>query len=186
MVIDDILQDLEEGFDKCLSALARDLNKIRTGRANLAMLDDIRLDYYGSLTPLNQVATLTVADPRMITIRPWEKTMIPVIEKAINQAGLGINPSNDGELVRLPIPPLSGERRKELVRHVRRFGEDARVAARNHRRDANDMCKELTKEGELSEDARDRALKNIQTATDSVCERIDEVVTAKEKEVMEV
>ena len=110
-MVDDIVSDLKTGYGKALASLGRDLNKVRTGRANLAVLDDIRVEYYGTMTPLNQVATLTVADPRLITVRPWEKNMIPVIEKAISQADIGIHPTNDGEIIRLPIPPLSGERR---------------------------------------------------------------------------
>ena len=184
-MVEEILADVADSFSKSLDAMHRDLNKVRTGRANLSILDDIRVDYYGSQTPLNQVAALTVADPRLITIRPWEKNMIPVVEKAIVQADIGINPNNDGEIIRLPIPPLSGERRKELVRQVRRYGEDAKVSIRNHRRDANDMLKELAKEGEASEDERDRALKKVQAATDEWVGKVDEVVGAKETELLE-
>ncbi len=180
------MADLDESFGNSLEAMRRDLNKVRTGRANLAVLDDIRVDYYGSLTALNQVATLTVADPRLITIRPWEKAMIPPIEKAINQAAIGINPTNDGEVIRLPIPPLSGERRQELVRQVRRYGEECKVSLRNHRRDANEMLKEAAKEGEVSEDERDRALKRVQDATDQRTKSVDEAVKTKETELLEV
>ena len=143
-------------------------------------------EYYGSLTPLNQVATLTVADPRLITVRPWEKTMIPTIEKGINQADIGINPSNDGEMIRLPIPPLSGERRKELVRQVRRYGEDCKQSLRNHRRDANEMLREAAKESEISEDDRDRGLKRVQQATDAQTKAVDDSVGVKEAELLEV
>ena len=184
-MVEDILADLKAGYDKSLGSLRRDLNKVRTGRANLSVLDDIRVEYYGTMTPLNQVATLTVADPRLITVRPWERTMIPVIEKAINQADVGINPTNDGELIRLPIPPLSGERRQELVRQVRRYGEDCKVAVRNQRRDANDMLKELARDGEISEDDRDRGYKRVQDATDRSVKGVDDVVTAKEQELLE-
>ena len=185
-MVDDILSDLSDGFSKALESLRRDLNKVRTGRANLAVLDDVRVEYYGTMTPLNQVATLTVADPRLITVRPWERSMIPVIEKAINQAAIGINPTNDGELIRLPIPPLSGERRKELVRQVHRYGEECKVGLRNHRRDANDMLKEAAKEGEISEDQRDRALKKVQDLTDDWGRRVDDAVAAKEAELLQV
>lgn len=184
-MVEDILADLKAGYDKSLGSLRRDLNKVRTGRANLSVLDDIRVEYYGTMTPLNQVATLTVADPRLITVRPWERTMIPVIEKAINQADVGINPTNDGELIRLPIPPLSGERRQELVRLVRRYGEEGKVSIRNQRRDANDMLKELARDGEISEDARDRGLKRVQDATDEAGKRVDDTVAAKEQELLE-
>ncbi len=185
-MVDDIMEDLLSSFAKSVEALRRDLNKVRTGRANLAILDDIRIEYYGSLTPLNQVATLTVADPRLITVRPWEKTMIPTIEKGINQADIGINPSNDGEMIRLPIPPLSGERRKELVRQVRRYGEDCKQSLRNHRRDANEMLREAAKESEISEDDRDRGLKRVQQATDAQTKAVDDSVGVKEAELLEV
>ena len=185
-MVEDILGELTDGFAKALDSLRRDLNKVRTGRANLAVLDDIRVEYYGTLTPLNQVATLTVADPRLITVRPWEKNMIPIIEKAINQAGVGINPTNDGEMIRLPIPPLSGERRKELVRQVRRFGEDCKVSLRNRRRDANEFLREASKEAEISEDDRDRGLKKVQEATDAWGAKVDGVVGAKEEELLQV
>jgi ribosome recycling factor len=185
-MVDDILIDLADSFENSFDAMRRSLNKVRTGRANLAVLDDIRIDYYGSLTPLNQVATLTVADPRLITIKPWENTMIPVIEKTINQADIGINPSNDGEMIRLPIPPLSGERRQELVRQVRRSGEECKQSLRGHRRDANEMLKEASKEGEVSEDERDRGLKRIQDATDQQTKAVDDAVATKETELLEV
>jgi len=184
-MVEDIIADLKSGFGKSLTSLRRDLNKVRTGRANLSVLDDIRVDYYATMTPLNQVATLTVADPRLITVRPWERNMIPVIEKAINQADIGINPTNDGEIIRLPIPPLSGERRQELVRQVKRYGEDCKVALRNQRRDANDMLKELARDGEISEDARDRGYKRVQDATDDGVKTVDSVVSAKEQELLE-
>ncbi len=184
-MVDDIVSDLKTGYGKALASLGRDLNKVRTGRANLAVLDDIRVEYYGTMTPLNQVATLTVADPRLITVRPWEKNMIPVIEKAISQADIGIHPTNDGEIIRLPIPPLSGERRQELVRQVRRYGEDAKVSLRNQRRDANDMLKELARDGDISEDDRDRGYKKVQEATDDWGKKVEAAVVAKEKELLE-
>ena len=184
-MVGDILSDLKKGYDKTLAALARDLNKVRTGRANLAVLDDIHVEYYGTMTPLNQVATLTVADARLITVRPWERSMIPVIEKAISQADIGIHPTNDGELIRLPVPPLSLERRQELVKLVKRYGEDSKVALRNQRRDANEMLKELAKDGDISEDDRDRGYKQVQEATDEWGRKADEAVAAKEKELLE-
>ena len=185
-MVEDIVEDLVGSFAKAFESMRRDLNKVRTGRANLAVLDDIRIEYYGSLTPLNQVATLTVVDPRLITVRPWEKSMIQPIEKSINQADIGLNPSNDGELIRLPIPPLSGERRRELVRQVRRYGEDCKVSLRNHRRDANEMLKEASKEGEISEDERDRGLKRVQDTTDLQTKAVDDAVGGKEAELLEV
>ncbi|MBM4319973.1 MAG: ribosome recycling factor, partial [Deltaproteobacteria bacterium] len=164
----------------------RELTGGRTGRANLAILDGIRVEYYGTLTPLNQVAALAVADPRLITIRPWERNMISVIERAIIQEGLGINPSNDGELIRLPIPPLSGERRRELIKMVKNHGEQARVALRNQRRDAIETLKDYTKEGEVTEDEQSRALKRIEDLMKDWTGRVNDLIEKKEKEISEV
>lgn len=185
-MVSEILDELQVGFDKTLDALKRELARVRTGRANLAILDGIRVEYYGTLTPLNQVAALAVADPRLITIRPWERNMIPVVERAIVQEGLGINPSNDGELIRLPIPPLSGERRRELVKMVKNYGEQARVALRNQRRDAIETLKEYTKEGEITEDEQTRALKRVEDLMKEWTGRVNDLVEKKEKEISEV
>lgn len=178
-----VLDDLSENFEKVISNLVKTLARTRTGRANLAMLDGIRVEYYGSPTPLNQVASLTVADPRLITVKPWEKELIAAIEKAIIVGDIGINPASDGQIIRLPIPALSGERRKELVRQIKRLGEDAKVAIRNHRRDANEMLKKL--EG-LAEDNLHRSLDVVQKDTDRCIKLADEKVAEKEKEILEV
>ena len=186
-MVDDVLKDLQQNLDKAIDALKRDLAKVRTGRANLALLDGIKVEYYGTMTPLNQVAALNVPDPRLITIKPWEKNMCGEIEKSIRQRSeLGLNPSSDGELVRVPIPPLTQERRKDLVKHIKKIGEEARVAMRNHRREANEMLKEFEKDGEITEDDCTKGLKKVQEQTDKGIAKVDETLTKKEAEVMEV
>lgn len=185
-MIDDVMSDLIEGFDGTLRSLRRDLTKVRTGRANPALLDGIKVDYYGVPTPLNQVGSVKVGDARLLVISPWEKSMIQPIEKAIVEADLGLNPSNDGNIIRIPIPPLTGERRKELTRQVRRSGEDCKVALRNQRRDANDMLKEAQKDSDISEDDMHRGLSKVQDTTNDYTQKVDDIVTEKEKEIMEV
>jgi len=181
-MLDEVYTDTTASLQKAHDAFKRELLKIRTGRANLAILDGIKVDYYGAPTPLNQVAALNIADPRLITVKPWDKTMLPAIEKAIVGANIGITPGNDGELVRLPIPPLTGEVRKNLVKELKKKAEDARVVVRNLRRDAN----ELAKEAAASEDEEARALKHIQKLVDDAVARIDTDTATKEKEIMEV
>src|SRR5881394_845178 len=149
---EDVVDDLKGRIAKTLDDLRRELAKVRTGRANPALLESVRVDYYGTLSPLQNVANVTVSDPRLIVIKPWEKSMITVIEKAINAAGLGINAMSDAELVRVPIPPLTEERRKEYVKIVKGKGEEHKVAIRNERRDAKEMIEELTDGGDLAED----------------------------------
>ncbi len=185
-MVPEILEEMVDGFGKVRDSLRRELSRIRTGRANLAILDGIRVDYYGSSTPLNQVAALAVADARLITIKPWERNMIPAIEKAINTEGLGITPSNDGELIRLPIPPLTGERRRELVKIVRQQGEGARQSLRSHRREAIATLRLYTKEGEVSEDEQGRALKRVEEQMKTWTAKVNEEVERKEKEITEV
>jgi ribosome recycling factor len=185
-MIQDISNDAEEGMKKAIEAFKRDLSKIRTGRASTSMLDSVRVDYYGTPTPVNQVATVQVVDARLITVKPWEKNMIPVIDKAIRASDLGLNPVSDSELVRLPIPPLTQERRKELAKVVKKQAEEARVAVRAARRDAMDMVKDAEKEGTISEDERKQGEKKIQDLTDRYVATVDDVATAKEKEIMEL
>ena len=184
-MVNDVLNDLKKGMQGSLENLDRELAKRRTGRANVALLDGIKVDYYGTLSPLNQVAAVQVPDPRLITIKPWEKTMVSAIEKAIQQSPLGLNPSSGGELIRLPIPPLTGERRTQLVREVKGVGEDSKVALRNQRRDANDMLKQLEKDKEISEDDLRRGMTKVQEITDGFVKTVDEVVSAKETEILE-
>ncbi len=185
-MLQDVFDDLKEGYESTLKGLARELAKIRTGRANVAMLDGVTVDYYGSATPLNQVANLKVADPRLITVQPWEASMIGPIEKAIIQSDLGLNPSNDGTQIRVPIPALSGERRQELVKIARRNGEDHKIALRNQRRDANDMIKELQSGGDITEDDMHKGFEKINQITETYTTKIDEILEKKEGEILEV
>ena len=182
----DVISRGRSGMEKSVDALKKELARIRTGRASTTLLDEVRIDYYGTPTPLNQVGTLTVPEPRLITIQPWEKNLIPEIEKAILKSDLGLNPSSDGILVRIAIPPLTEERRKEMVKLTKRVGEDAKIAIRNVRRDANESLKKLEKDKEISEDELKRGEKEIQDLTDGYVKKIDEIVAAKEKEVMEI
>jgi ribosome recycling factor len=185
-MINDITSDAEGGMKKAVDSFKRDLQKIRTGRANTSMLDGIKVDYYGTPTPVNQVATVQVVDARLITVKPWEKTMIAVIDKAIRASDLGINPVADSELVRLPIPPLTQERRKELAKVVNKQTEEARVAVRSARRDAMEMIKDAEKEKQVSEDERKKGEKSIQDLTDRYVAQIEDIAKSKEKEIMEL
>ena len=185
-MINDITSDSEAGMKKAVDSFKRDLQKIRTGRANTAMLDGIKVDYYGTPTPVNQVATVQVVDARLITVKPWEKTMIPVIDKAIRASDLGINPVADSELVRLPVPPLTQERRRDLAKQVNKQTEEARVAVRAARRDAMVMIKEAEKDKQISEDERKNGEKKVQELTDKYIASVDDIAKAKEKEIMEL
>ena len=183
-MIEDVLSDLNGNMDGTVDALKVQLAKVRTGRANLSILDSLRIDYYGQPTPLNQVSALKVADARLITIKPWEKSMVQVIEKAILAADLGLTPSSDGELIRLPIPPLTQERREQLAKQVRKIGEEARVSIRGHRRSANDMLKEAESEKEITEDELHRTLTRVQDTTDAYVKKVDETIKKKEDEIL--
>ncbi|MBA3392465.1 MAG: ribosome recycling factor [Deltaproteobacteria bacterium] len=185
-MINDITADSEEGMKKAVDSFKRDLQKIRTGRANTAMLDGIKVDYYGTPTPVNQVASVQVVDARLITVKPWEKTMIPVIDKAIRASDLGINPVADADQVRLPIPPLTQERRKDLAKSVGKQTEEARVAVRAARRDAMDMIKDAEKDKQITEDERKGGEKKVQDLTDKYIAMVDDIAKAKEKEIMEI
>ena len=182
-MFDEIIDDVKGSMDKAIDSLIKDLQRVRTGRANLIMLDPIRVDYYGTKTPLNQVAALAVSDARTITIKPWEKPLLGDIERAVINSNLGITPLNDGEMLRLPIPPLSNERRQDLCKQVRQRGEDAKVALRACRRDGNEMIKG---EDGTSEDDVKRALKVVQDHTDGFAKKVDGLIAEKEAEVMEV
>ncbi len=185
-MIDDLKSKTKSGMEKAVESLRRDLSKVRTGRASVAILDDVRVDYYGTPTPLNQIGTLAVPEPRLITIQPWEKKLIPEIERAIQKADLGINPTSDGIIIRLAFPALTEERRKEMVKQVKKMGEEGKIAVRNARRDANETLKRLLKDKEISEDDEKHGEKEIQTLTDEFVARIDKVVADKEKELMEI
>src|SRR5512138_188988 len=183
---DDILKDLHDRIGKTLDQLRQDLTAVRTGRASLHLLDGVKVDYYGTPTPLNQVATLSVPEARLIMVKPWEKNLIPIIDKAIRDANLGYNPQSDKDLVRIPIPPLTEERRKEIVKQVKGKGEEFKVAVRNERRDAKELIEASEKDGELSADDSKKALEKMQKETDEGIKKIDEIVAAKEKDVMQI
>lgn len=185
-MIREIVQEAEEKMNKTVDVLKKDLASLRAGRATPALLDKIQVDYYGALTPVNQMANINVPEARLLLIQPWDKSTIPAIEKAILKSDLGLTPSNDGNVIRIGIPQLTEERRKDLVKVVRKKSEEARVAVRNVRRDTNDMIKELEKEHEVSEDDSKRALEDVQKITDKFVKKIDDVMQAKEKEIMEV
>jgi len=186
-MIDEILQEVKAALEKALDAMRRDLAGIRTGRASTAMLEHVRIDYYGNQTPLNQAATISVPEPRLIVIKPWEQNIIPVIEKAIlADSSLGLNPSNDGTVIRLPIPELTEERRIEITKVARNRGEDGKVAVRHGRRDGLDLIAEAQKEGEASEDEARHGQSEIQKLTDEYVARIDDIIKHKEEEIMEV
>lgn len=185
MALQDIYKDAEERMKKSVEHVHHELTRIRTGRATPELLDVVKVDYYGSTVPLNQVATITVPEPRLLVIQPWEKRMIAEIEKAILQSDLGLNPANDGNVVRLPIPELSEERRKDLLKLVKKFCEDGRVAIRNIRRDYNDHVKRMEKGHEISEDEGRAALDDAQKLTDNYIEAINENYDKKEKEILE-
>jgi ribosome recycling factor len=185
-VADDVLKDLHDRILKTLEGLKHDLSIVRTGRASLHMLDPVKVDYYGTATPLNQVATLSVPEARLIVVKPWEKTMIPVIEKAIRDANLGLNPMSDKDLVRVPIPALTEERRKDIVKQVKHKGEEFKIAVRNERRDAKELIEAAEQDGDVSADEAKKALDKVQKETDEGVKKIDEIVAAKEKDVMQV
>lgn len=182
----DVIKNMGAHMDKTIDALRKEYQKVRTGRASTGLLDEIRVDYYGTPTPINQLATLAVPEPRTITLQPWEAKIIPAMEKAILNANLGLTPSNDGRVIRLNLPPLTEERRKEIVKQLRKLAEDAKVAIRNIRRDTNDELKKLEKEKAITEDDLKRAEKEVQDVTNGHVARVDEVLAHKEKEVMEV
>jgi ribosome recycling factor len=184
-MIDSIYEETRESMSKSMASLKNEFNKVRTGRASLSLLDSIRVDYYGTLTPLNQTASLSVPESRLIMIQPWDVSIIKEIEKAILKSDLGLTPSNDGKIIRISIPPLTEERRKELVKVVNKMSEDHKVAVRNIRRDSNDLIKSLKKDSEISEDDAFRAQDQIQKITDEHIKLIDDIYQEKEKEILE-
>jgi ribosome recycling factor len=186
MTIAEIRKSTEDKMKKSVEALKHDLAKIRTGRAHAGLLDHIQVDYYGSMVPLSQIANVGLGDARTITVQPWEKKMVPVVEKAIRDSDLGLNPSTAGDLIRVPMPPLTEERRKELTKVVKHEGENAKVAVRNLRRDANNHLKELLKKKLVSEDDERRAQDDVQKLTDRNIADIDKLTADKEKELLTV
>ena len=184
-MIEDIFQETRESMGKSVDALKREFKRVRTGRASLSILDGIRVDYYGTPTPLNQMATLAVPESRLITIQPWDASVIKETEKSILKSDLGLTPSSDGKIIRIAIPPLTEERRKELVKVINKMCEDHKIAVRNIRRDSNEMLKDLKKDSEISEDEAFKAQDQIQKITDDFINIIDEVTKDKEKEILE-
>lgn len=185
-MINEIKQDSEKKMGKTIDALKADMVKVRTGRANAGLLDHVQVDYYGSLTPLSQVASVTTSDSRTILVTPWEKSMVAAVEKAILTSDLGLNPATAGNAIRVPMPPLTEERRKELIKVVRHEGEQGKVAIRNIRRDANNQLKDLVKDKTISEDDERRAVDVIQKLTDKYIAEVDAVLVEKEKDLMEI
>lgn len=184
MPLKEIFRDAEHRMEKSVEHIQHELARVRTGRATPALLDLVKIDYYGSMVPLNQVASISAPEPRMLVVQPWEKKLIGDIEKAILQADLGLNPSNDGNVVRVPIPQLSEERRQDLLKLVKKYSEDGRVAVRNVRRDANEHIKKLEKNHEISEDESREALDRVQKMTSKYIENIDKILAHKEKEIL--
>ena len=179
-------QKVLERMDAAIEHLKHELSGLRTGRASLALLDGIKVDYYGTLTPLKQVANLGVPESRLMTVQPWEPALVKEIEKAIQASGLGLTPSNDGKIIRLPIPPLSEERRRDLIKICKKHGEDSKVSIRTVRRDGNEDLKKLHKDGKLAEDEMRRGEAEIQKMTDQYIQKIDQILKKKEEEILEV
>ncbi|SAL26825.1 ribosome recycling factor [Caballeronia turbans] len=186
MSVADIKKSVDQKMQRSIEAFKADLAKIRTGRAHTGLLDHIQVDYYGSNVPISQVANMTLVDARTIGVQPWEKKMVPVVEKAIRESDLGLNPATQGDLIRVPMPALTEERRRELTKVVKSEGETAKVAVRNLRRDANDQLKKSVKDKEISEDDERRASEEVQKLTDKFVAEIDKLVQTKESEIMTV
>jgi ribosome recycling factor len=185
-MVDELIQDAATRMGKSIEAARHEFNTVRTGRASTALLDRIQIDYYGQQTPLKQLATINVPEPRLLTVQPFDPSSLKSIERAIQESDLGLTPSNDGKIIRLPIPQLTEERRKELVRVVRHMAEEGRVAVRNIRRDVMSDLKELAHDGEIGDDDERRAEERVQKLTDEHVKRIDELLKGKEAEIMEV
>jgi ribosome recycling factor len=186
MTVKEVEAQIKIKMEKTVADLQQDVSSLRTGRANVGMLDSVKVDYYGTPTPLNQVANMSVPEPALIAIQPWDASLIGAIEKAIRSAELGLNPANDGKLVRIPIPPLNEERRKEIVKRLHGIAEQHRVALRNERRDGNEKLKKMLKDKAISEDDERRGLEEIQKLTDAHMAKVDTIAKAKEKDILEV
>lgn len=185
-MLEDVINELRTGIEKSIEALRRDLGKVRTGRAHPGMLDSIRIDYYGVSTPVQQMATVSVPEPRLITVKPWEKGQAKAIDKAIRDSDLGLNPQVDGDLIRIPIPALTEDRRKEMVKLTKKYGEECKVSVRKHRRDAMEMLDTLDKDGEVSTDEADRAKKKVEEVVADGTKHVDTIIASKEKDILEV
>ncbi len=186
MSVDEVMFDAEERMEKALGALDRDFGKLRTGRASTALVDEIKIDYYGTPTPIKGLASVSIPDSRTVAIQPWDKGSFALIEKAIQTSDLGLNPMNDGKIIRIVIPALTEERRKELSKLAKKYGEDAKVAIRNIRRDVNDSMKKLEKDKTITEDDMKKSLDDVQKMTDKFVAKCDEKYQAKEKEIMDI
>lgn len=185
-MLDEVLQDLQSSIAKAHESLKTNLSRLRTGRATAAMLDSVRVDYYGTPTPINQMANVQIPEPRMITIKPWEKGQAKHIDRAIRDANLGLNPQVDGELIRIPIPPLTEERRKELAKQARKIGEDTKIAIREARRNAKEMVDQIVSDGDVGEDEGELAWKKGEEIVVTGNKAVDEMIAAKEKDIMTV
>lgn len=184
-MIEEIYQEVKDGMQSTLDSLVKEFAGVRTGRATTALVDGILVDYFGAQTQMKQLATISVPESRLIVIQPWDKSVVPEVEKAIQRSNLGLNPVSDGKILRIPVPPLTEERRRDLVKVVKKKAEDRRVSVRNARRDGNDLLKQMEKDKEISEDDNRRAQERIQKLTDEFIRKVDEVTAKKEKEVME-
>ncbi len=185
-MIVEVLQETRDRMDKSLKAFEKELTTVRTGRASQALLDGVKVDYYGTPTPLSQMASVSIPESRMIAVKPWDISVINDVEKAILKANIGLTPSNDGKLIRISVPPLTEERRKEIARAAAQMCEEYRVAIRNIRRDSNENIKDLQKEGDISEDESFKAQKQVQDVTDDFIKKLDDMFASKEKEILEV
>jgi ribosome recycling factor len=185
-MIDDVLAELKQAIEKAKEALKRELSKLRTGRAHAGMLDTLRVDYYGSSTPLSQMATVNAPEPRLITVKPWDKSQVQAVEKAIRESDLNLNPQNDGELIRIPVPALSEERRRDLVKVAKKQGEDCKVSVRKARHEALDLLAEIKSDGGASEDEIDRAKKKAEEIVAEAGQSVDQIIAQKEKEILTI
>ena len=185
-MIDDVLQELRDSIGKTQDALRRELSRLRTGRAHAGMLDGIRVDYYGQMTPLAQMATINTPESRLLTVKPWDKSKVSAVDKAIRESDLGLNPQTDGDLLRIPVPALSEQRRKELVKVAKKHGEECKIAARKARHEAIDMLTELKDGGDISEDDMDRGKKKVEDVIAEASQAVDAAIASKEKEILTV
>jgi ribosome recycling factor len=185
-MIEEVFETMEDSVAKAHEALRATLSRIRTGRANAALLDSVRVDYYGTKTPLNQMASITTPEPRLLMVKPWDTTVVATVEKAIQASDLGLNPASDGEIIRIPVPPLTEERRKDLVKVVRKHGEECKISIRNGRRDCNELLKDMESSGDAPKDDVAKALKKIQSMTDEGVAEVDKIVADKENEIIEI
>ena len=185
-MVKDVLKELEKEMKGSIEHFRKDLSKLRTGRANLSLFEDIKVDYYGSLTPVNQMATLAVSDPTLITVQPWDPSLLDTIDKAIRSADLGLNPINDGKMLKIPIPPLDEERRQEMAKHIKKMLEDEKTVLRNMRRDSKEMIEELEKEKDITEDDKFWGYDKLKEVTDEYTKKMEDFAAAKEKEILEI